>query len=88
MRIIFSKSSRISCFLQYKCKNTKNGHLNIGNLFQAFGIVDDPSHAYLNTSLFAIAGIYMFFFTDKLLKLIMEFKKVEIFLIFETDVWK
>ena len=46
---------------------------------QAFGIVDE-SHAYLNTSLFAIGGIYMFFFTDKLLKLIMELKKVGVFL--------
>lgn len=47
-------------------------------MIQGFGIVsqDDGSHAYLSTSWVVVCGVYMFFFVDKLLKLIMTFRKV------------
>jgi hypothetical protein len=47
---------------------------------QAFGLADEfnpaSSHDYLNKSLATVIGIYLFFFSDKAIKLCLEARKV------------
>lgn len=45
---------------------------------QTFQVVDD-NHVYLQQSASVCCGIYLFYFTDKLLKIIMKLKKVSVF---------